>query len=204
MPVVLATGTAGGRRRPLGVALGLALAFVAFTLGGLARARRARPAAGPPAHDLASPCSAFVGLMLVAPFVAEWAGRLFQPLASRARAACARRRRILARALVLGAALSLVWTPCAGPILAAVTSLAAEHHLSGSVVLITAAYAAGATAAALRADRCSAGARSAGFATVRRHGLALAPRLGRRSCCSAPGSSRPTCRRASQRRRRAT
>ena len=73
---------------------------------------------------------------------------------------------------MLGAALSVVWTPCAGPILAAVTALAAEHHVSGNLVLITIAYAAGATVPlfvlALLGQRAGSG-----FARVRRHGLAL-------------------------------
>ena len=87
VPVVLATGATAGRRRPLGVALGLALAFVAFTLA----ASRALAALGLPQdllHTIAVALLAFVGLMLVVPLLAEWAGRLFQPLATRAGGAC--------------------------------------------------------------------------------------------------------------------
>ena len=87
VPVVLATGTTGGRRRPLGVALGLALAFVAFTLA----ASRVLTALGLPQdllHTVAVVLLAFVGLMLLAPLLAKWAGRLFQPLATRAGAGC--------------------------------------------------------------------------------------------------------------------
>jgi cytochrome c biogenesis protein CcdA/thiol-disulfide isomerase/thioredoxin len=170
VPVVLASGTTGGRRRPFGVALGLALAFVAFTLA----ASRVLAALGLPQdllHTIAVALLAFVGLMLVAPMLAEWAGRLFQPLANRAGG------RVpggdgFASGLVLGAALAVVWTPCAGPILAAVTVLAAERHVSGNLVLITVAYAAGATlplfVLVLLGQRAVAG-----FARVRRHGLAL-------------------------------
>ena len=143
VPVVLATGATGGRRRPLGVALGLALAFVVFTL----TASRVLAALGLPQdllHTIAVVLLAFAGLMLLVPSLAEWAGRLFQPLAARAGG------RVpggdgFGSGLLLGAALSVVWTPCAGPILAAVTALAAEHHVSGNLVLITIAYAAGAT-----------------------------------------------------------
>jgi cytochrome c biogenesis protein CcdA/thiol-disulfide isomerase/thioredoxin len=170
VPVVLATGTTGGRRRPLGVALGLAIAFVAFTLA----ASRVLAALGLPQdllHTISVVLLAFVGLMLLAPFFAEWAGRLFAPLASRAG------RNVpggdgFGSGLVLGAALSVVWTPCAGPILAAVTSLAAEHRVSGSLVLITVAYAAGATVPLFVLVLLGQRAVS-GFAQVRRHGLAL-------------------------------
>ena len=170
VPVVLATGTTGGRRRPLGVALGLALAFVAFTLA----ASRVLAALGLPQdllHTIAVALLAFVGLMLVAPFLAEWAGRLFQPLAN-ARGGTLPGGDGFASGLVLGAALSVVWTPCAGPILAAVTALAAEHHVSGNLVLITVAYAAGATVPLFVLVLLGQRAVS-GFARVRRHGLAL-------------------------------
>jgi cytochrome c biogenesis protein CcdA/thiol-disulfide isomerase/thioredoxin len=170
VPVVLATGATGGRRRPLGVALGLALAFVAFTLA----ASRLLAALGLPQdllHTIAVVLLAFVGLMLVAPFLAEWAGRLFQPLAARAGRSLPGGDGF-ASGLVLGAALSLVWTPCAGPILAAVTALAAERHVSGSLVLITVAYAAGATVPLFALVLLGRRAGSS-FARVRRHGLAL-------------------------------
>jgi cytochrome c biogenesis protein CcdA/thiol-disulfide isomerase/thioredoxin len=170
VPVVLATSTSGGRRRPFGIAIGLALSFVAFTLA----ASRVLDALGLPQdllHTLAVILLAFVGLMLLAPFLAEWAGRVFQPLAARASGA-ARGGDGFWSGIVLGAALSLVWTPCAGPILAAVTALAAEHHLSGSVVLITVAYAAGATVPLFVLIVLGRRA-TTGLASVRRHGLAL-------------------------------
>jgi cytochrome c biogenesis protein CcdA/thiol-disulfide isomerase/thioredoxin len=170
IPVVLATSATGGRRRPFGIAIGLAIAFVAFTLA----ASRVLDALGLPQdllHTIAVILLGFVGLMLLAPFLAEWAGRLFQPLAARASTAAGGGEGFWS-GMVLGAALSLVWTPCAGPILAAVTALAAEHHLSGSVILITTAYAAGATAPLFALIVLGRRA-TAGFASVRRHGLAL-------------------------------
>ena len=66
---------------------------------------------------------AFAGLMLLVPSLAEWAGRLFQPIATRASGALPTGDGFLS-GVALGAALSVVWTPCAGPILAAVTALA--------------------------------------------------------------------------------
>jgi cytochrome c biogenesis protein CcdA/thiol-disulfide isomerase/thioredoxin len=170
IPVVLATSTTGGRRRPLGIALGLAIAFVAFTLA----ASRALDALGLPQdllHTAAVILLAFAGLMLLVPSLAGWAGRLFEPLAARAGGAT-RGGDGFASGLLLGAALSVVWTPCAGPILAAVTALAAEHHVSGSLVLITVAYAAGATVPLFVLIVLGRRA-SSGFARVRRHGLAL-------------------------------
>jgi cytochrome c biogenesis protein CcdA/thiol-disulfide isomerase/thioredoxin len=170
IPVVLATSVSGGRRRPLGVATGLAVAFVAFTLA----ASRVLSALGLPQdllHTIAIVLLAFAGLMLLLPSLAEAAGRLFQPVATRASGALPTGDGFLS-GVALGAALSVVWTPCAGPILAAVTALAAQDAVSGSLVVITIAYAAGATlplfALALFGQRAFAG-----FESVRRRGPLL-------------------------------
>ena len=143
VPVVLATGTTGGRRRPLGIACGLAGAFVIFTL----LASRVLAALGLPQdllRNVAIAMLAVVGIVLLAPSLGEWLGRLFQPLAARAGAGSPTGGGFLS-GVGLGAGLALVWTPCAGPILAAVTALSAEHRLTLEVVLITVAYAVGAT-----------------------------------------------------------
>ncbi len=170
VPVVLATSTTTGRRRPLGVALGLALTFVVFTLA----ASRVLAALDLPQdllHTIAILLLAAAGLVLVLPSLGAWAGRVFEPLATRASGKL-RMGDGFGSGLLLGAALSVVWTPCAGPILAAVTALAAEHHLSGELVLITIAYAAGATfplfVIVLLGQRATTQ-----FARLRRHGPAL-------------------------------
>ena len=170
IPVVLATSATGGRRRPLGVAVGLAVSFVAFTLA----ASRLLSALGLPQdllHTIAIVLLAFAGLMLLVPSLAEWAGRLFQPIATRASGVLPTGDGFVS-GVALGAALSVVWTPCAGPILAAVTALAAQDEVSGSLVIITVAYAAGATlplfALALFGQRAFAG-----FEGVRRRGPLL-------------------------------
>src|SRR5204863_482351 len=116
LPVVAAAASTGGRRRPLGIATGLAAAFVVFTL----TASRLLSAFGLPEdllRNLAIALLALVGLMLLIPALGEWAGRAFQPLARAAGARAAGGDGFWSGAAV-GAALALVWTPCAGPILA--------------------------------------------------------------------------------------
>jgi thiol-disulfide isomerase/thioredoxin len=46
--------------------------------------------------------------------------------------------------IVFGAALGLLWTPCAGPILAAITTLVATQSVGGAVIALTLAYSIGA------------------------------------------------------------
>ena len=142
LPVVAATSGAGGRRRPLGMAAGLVLTFTVFTL----TAARVLDALGLPddaLRTLGIAPLALAGVALLVPAVAELAGRPFQPLARAAG------RRVqggdgFAGGVAIGAALGLVWTPCAGPVLAAVSVLAANQDVSARVVAITLAYAFGA------------------------------------------------------------
>jgi cytochrome c biogenesis protein CcdA/thiol-disulfide isomerase/thioredoxin len=143
LPVVAAASTTGGRRRPLGIATGLAVAFVVFTLV----ASRILSALGLPQdllRNLAIALLGVVGVSLLVPAVGEWVGRGFRPLASWVGGRMPAGDGFWSGA-GLGAGLALVWTPCAGPILAAVSALSAQRRISLELVAITTAYAAGAT-----------------------------------------------------------
>jgi cytochrome c biogenesis protein CcdA/thiol-disulfide isomerase/thioredoxin len=178
LPVVAAASTTGGRRRPLGIAAGLAGAFVVFTL----LASRALSALGLPQdllRNIAIGLLAVAGVALLVPAAGEALGRVFQPLASRAGGGLARGDGFWS-GVALGAGLALVWTPCAGPILAAVTALSAERRISAELIAITAAYAAGAAlplfALALLGHRAAgylAGVRRTGLVVRRASGLVL-------------------------------
>jgi cytochrome c biogenesis protein CcdA/thiol-disulfide isomerase/thioredoxin len=178
LPVVAAASTTGGRRRPLGIAAGLAVAFVALTL----LASRILAALGLPQdllRNIAIGLLAVAGVALLVPAVGEALGRAFQPLAARAGGGLARGDGFWS-GVALGAGLALVWTPCAGPILAAVTALSAERRISAELVAITAAYSAGATlpllAIALLGQRAAgyrAGVRRAGPVVRRASGVVL-------------------------------
>ena len=172
LPVVAAASTTGGRRRPLGIAVGLAAAFVVFTL----LASRVLAALGLPQdllRNIAIGLLGVAGAALLVPSLGEWLGRAFRPLATGAGGRLATGKGFWSGA-GLGAGLALVWTPCAGPILAAVSALSAQNRISLELVAITTAYAAGATipifVLALLGQRASGGlarVRSGG-ATVRR------------------------------------
>jgi cytochrome c biogenesis protein CcdA/thiol-disulfide isomerase/thioredoxin len=143
LPVVAAASASGGRRRPLGIAVGLAIAFVVFTL----LASRLLAALGLPQdllHTIAVAMLAVAGAALLVPALGEWLGRAFAPLAARAGGTLPLGDGF-GSGVVLGAGLALVWTPCAGPVLAAVSALSAQRRVSGELVAITVAYAAGAT-----------------------------------------------------------
>ena len=84
-----------------------------------------------------------VGVGLLVPQVGELLGRAFAPVVRLAGSGGPTGDGFWS-GVGVGAALALVWTPCAGPILAAITVLSAERQLSLELVLITVAYSIGA------------------------------------------------------------
>jgi cytochrome c biogenesis protein CcdA/thiol-disulfide isomerase/thioredoxin len=140
LPALLSAGATGGRRRPLGIVLGLAVTFT-ITIAGLAEVVDGVGLGDGTLRSLAVVVLLGFGLLLLAP-----------PLADRVEAALSRLVRAGPRSggdgfvsgLGVGAALGFVYAPCAGPILAAVISVSAA---SGDTVAVAVAYAAGSAVA---------------------------------------------------------
>jgi cytochrome c biogenesis protein CcdA/thiol-disulfide isomerase/thioredoxin len=144
LPVALAAGATGGRRRPLGVAVGLAGTF-ALTAVLLTRALDALNLPGDLARGVAIVVLAAFGVALVVPRLgAAVEGRLSRLARRGPRAA---RGDGFGSGLVLGASLGLVYAPCAGPILAAVVAL--DAAVSAERLLLGFGYGIGAAAALL-------------------------------------------------------
>src|SRR4051812_28707790 len=136
LPALLSAGGAGGRRRPLGVVLGLAVTFT-ITIVGVAELVGGVGLGTDPLRVLAVVVLAGFGLALLLPGVAA---RLEAPLARLSRFGPRSRGDGFASGLVVGAALGLVYTPCAGPILAAVITVSAA---TGRSIAVAVAYATG-------------------------------------------------------------
>jgi cytochrome c biogenesis protein CcdA/thiol-disulfide isomerase/thioredoxin len=138
LPIVLAGGAAGGRRRPFAIVAGLVLSFTVFTLS----ASALLSALGLPQDTLRD--LAIAGLFVVAAtlLVPRFGMLLEAPLARLSR----RPSGDLGGGLLLGVSLGLVFVPCAGPVLATVSVLAAQHRIGVELVLLTLFYAAGAGA----------------------------------------------------------
>jgi cytochrome c biogenesis protein CcdA/thiol-disulfide isomerase/thioredoxin len=144
LPVALAAGSTGGRRRPLGVAVGLATTF-ALAAVLLTRALDALGLPGDLARGVAIAVLAAFGVALVVPRLgAALEGRLSR---LGRRGGAAERGDGFGSGLVLGASLGLVYAPCAGPILAAVVAL--DAAVSAERLALGFAYGAGAAAALL-------------------------------------------------------
>jgi len=144
LPVALAAGSTGGRRRPLGVAIGLAGAF-ALAAVLLTRALDALGLPGDSVRALAIAVLAGFGIALVVPRLgAALEGRLSR---LGRHGVAAGRGDGFRSGLVLGASLGLVYAPCAGPILAAVVAL--DAAVSAERLALGLAYGIGAAIALL-------------------------------------------------------
>jgi cytochrome c biogenesis protein CcdA/thiol-disulfide isomerase/thioredoxin len=145
LPALLSASAAGGRRRPLGIVLGLAVTFTVAIVA-LAQLVNGVGLAGGAARTLAIVVLVAFGLVLLLPAVAE---RVQAPLSRLARFGPRTRGTGFWSGLGVGGALGFVCAPCAGPILAAVTSVSASGGASARVVAVAVAYAVGLSAVLL-------------------------------------------------------
>ncbi len=136
LPIVLAGGAAGGTRRPYAIVAGLLVSFTVFTLS----ASALLSALGLPQDTLRDIAIALLFVVAATLLVPRFGMAIEAPFARLSRGPSSD----LGGGFVLGAALGLVFVPCAGPVLATVSVLAAEHRVGIRLVLLTLAYAAGA------------------------------------------------------------
>jgi cytochrome c biogenesis protein CcdA/thiol-disulfide isomerase/thioredoxin len=137
LPILLAgSATSTDRRRPYAIVAGLVVSFTTFTLAGAALLS----ALGLPEdllRDIAIAALLVLAASLLSQRVAWLLERPFQSLT---------RRRVGrdSNGFIVGVSVGLVFVPCAGPVLAAVTALAASGDVTVRIVFVTAAYAIGA------------------------------------------------------------
>src|SRR3954447_290832 len=136
LPALLAAGAAGGRRRPLGIVLGLTITFT-ITIVGLAKVLDGVGLGTSVTRDIAIAVLAIAGLLLILPAVAA---RVEAPLSRLARFGPKSGGDGFWSGVGVGAALGFVYVPCAGPILTAVIAVGSA---SARTVVIGVAYAIG-------------------------------------------------------------
>ena len=145
VPALLASSATGGRRRPIGIVIGLGITFtIAIVL--LAQLVKGVGLASGAARTLAIVVLIVFGIALLVPDVTA---RIEAPLSRLGRFGPKSRGTGFWSGLGVGAALGFVCAPCAGPILAAVTSVSASSGASARVVLVAISYAVGLSAVLL-------------------------------------------------------
>src|SRR5436190_9221863 len=144
LPALLSAGATGGRRRPVGIVLGLAITF-AVTIAGLASVIDGVGVADGVARKIAIAVLFLFGLALLVPALGD---RIEAPLSRLARFGPTSRGEGFWSGLPVGGALGFLYAPCAGPILAAVVSVGVTRGSSVEIIALAVAYSAG-TAAVL-------------------------------------------------------
>ncbi len=142
LPALLSAGAVGGRRRPIGIVVGLAVTFTVAIVA-LAQLVKGIGLASGAARTVAIIVLFGFGLVMLLPDVAA---RVQAPLSRLARFGPRTRGTGFWSGMAVGGALGFVCAPCAGPILAAVTSVSASGGASARVVAVAIAYSAGLSA----------------------------------------------------------
>ena len=141
LPIVLSGSLQGGHRRPIGIVTGFIVSFSLFTLFLTALVK----ATGIPADFLRTLSVVIIvlfGFSLLLPNFQVLMEKIFTKLSGLVSRNSTQATGFWS-GLVLGVSLGLVWTPCVGPIIASVITLAATSSVNGSSILITFAYSLG-------------------------------------------------------------
>ncbi len=145
LPVAFSAGVTGGRRRPLGVATGLALSFT-FAVVALVYVIAALGLPDGLLRTFAIAVLLVFGLSLMVPRAAHriegWISRSTSGAANRVSGAApgSAAGDGFWSGFAIGAGLGLVYAPCAGPILAGVITATASQDFSAGRLAVAAAY----------------------------------------------------------------
>ncbi len=138
LPIVLSASATGGRRRAFGISLGVVSSFGAFTLltSYLVSLLKFDPNI---LRIFAVVVIGFLGATLVIPALSKRMEAAVSRLSGRFGSRLQGKEGFWG-GLTIGVALGIVWTPCAGPILATIATLAATKAVNFQIVLVTAVY----------------------------------------------------------------
>ncbi|MBF0570716.1 MAG: cytochrome c biogenesis protein DipZ [Candidatus Omnitrophica bacterium] len=139
LPIVFSASSGGGKRRSLGITLGVMTSFTIFTLF-ISFIVKIIPFNPNSLRLIATVIISLLGLSLLLPSLGArlevFINNLLAPLQSRFK----KEGSGMSAGLVTGFSLGLVWAPCAGPILATIAALSATQSVNIKVVAITLAY----------------------------------------------------------------
>ena len=141
LPIILSS-TTGGHRKPLGITLGIMTSFAFFTLT-LSYIVKIIPFDPDILRLFAVLVIGFLGLTLVIPRLSAMLEGWVSRLSSRFVPVGGNQGSGFVTGYITGFSLGLVWSPCAGPILATIATLAATQAVNWQIVLVTIVYVTG-------------------------------------------------------------
>jgi cytochrome c biogenesis protein CcdA/thiol-disulfide isomerase/thioredoxin len=145
-PILLTAGANHNHHKPLGIITGLIISFSFFTLS-FASIVKATGISPDIFRYFALGIIIFFGLTMIIPAFenafSRVTGRIAQ-IGILVQEGATHIKREFISGLILGIALGLLWTPCAGPILATIIAIAATEGVTLSTLFVTLAYSIGA------------------------------------------------------------
>lgn len=138
LPIIL-SGTVGGKKKPIGIVVGFIVSFSLFTLALSALVQ---------ALNISVDTLRIVAIIIIISFgitlmIPKLQLALENLLSKATRRNGSSNRNGFFGGTITGLSLGLVWTPCVGPIMASVISLAVSQQVDGGAIIIVAAYSLG-------------------------------------------------------------
>lgn len=146
LPILLSVSIGQERNRPYGIVIGLVLSFAFFTLT-LTALVNSTGISPDILRYVAITLIAFFGLTMLFPKLSNYFASKTSGLAHYGNLIQEKSGFFgngFLSGFVLGTALGLIWTPCAGPILATITTLVATSAVSLNAIIVTFSYSLGA------------------------------------------------------------
>ncbi|MCA9371576.1 cytochrome c biogenesis protein DipZ [Candidatus Woesebacteria bacterium] len=141
LPIILSSSATGGKNKALGMTIGIGASFALFTLT-ISYLVKILPIDAESFRLVAVIVIGFLGLSLIIPSLNQKLESWVSTLSGKMNISNVKGDSFLS-GFITGASLGIVWTPCAGPILATIATLAATRSLSIDVVLVTLTYVVG-------------------------------------------------------------
>lgn len=144
LPILLSAGLGQGNYRPYGIILGIIISFTFFTLT-LTALVQTSGISPDLLRTIALILICFFGLTLLFPSLETFVTRITRPLAKVGNKLSHFQESStgFVAGFIMGFALGLIWAPCAGPILATITTVVATDAITSRAILLTLAYATG-------------------------------------------------------------
>lgn len=141
LPIILSGAVGENKRKPLGIVIGFVASFTFFTLF-LTSLVKASGISADVIRQFSIVVIFLFGLTLILPQAQAWIEKMFSAVSSKFQMNQNNKTGLFG-GIIIGLSLGLLWTPCVGPILATVISLALTEAVTASAFFITLAYALG-------------------------------------------------------------